>query len=126
MAKRKTVEQPDIRPGDGPFLALLDQLEAAFNWEQEEIKKLNQREQTSNLLLEQLAASMSESRQKELARREEARKRRLEREKAAKAETGVGIAVLEPHQNPQEGPQDAPGTTKGMVAVGRRTPRKSS
>jgi CRISPR/Cas system-associated protein Csm6 len=116
-SKTKLKPEPVVVASDESILAMLDELNAL-----EESRQLS--EEIANEQLEQLAVSMGESRRKELARREEVRKQRLEREKAAKAEKGVRIAILEPHQNPQEGPQDALGAAKGGSGGSLPHPRK--
>lgn len=116
-SKTKLKPEPVVVASDESILAMLDELNAL-----EESRQLS--EEIANEQLEQLAASMGESRRKELARRKEARKRRLEREKATKAGKGAGIAILELHQNPQESPQDALGATKGGSGGSLPHPRK--
>jgi hypothetical protein len=96
----------DIRPGDGPFLALLDQLADMFNADvRSEMERIKQQEEADRQF-ELLTAELNESRKIELARREECRKRRLEREAAEKASRKAP-------RNGRGGGRNDAGATKG-------------
>ena len=102
-----------IRPGDGPFLALLDGLVALMNRDPEAERKIQQEE--ADRQLEILAVQLNQSRQKELERRAEVRRKRLEREAAEKAvrEAPVEKSSVKAKGNADSRSLNAPGRVLG-------------
>lgn len=98
MAKRKSkpIVSPffdgvktkvEVRPEDAPFLRLVDALSAFASYDPE--KEYQQRIAEGERQLEIVAQQVLAQQEKELARRAECRRLRLEREKAEKLAAGV-------------------------------------
>ena len=104
MAKRKSQPKPEpkyvspffdgvrvdveIKPGDGPFLALIDMLSAFATYDPE--KEYDDRIAEGERQLEIIAAQIEAQQKRELARRAECRAKRLEREAVEKAAAEAG------------------------------------
>lgn len=86
----------EIKPGDGPFLRLLDALTAYKDYDPE--KEYDQRIAEGERQLEIVAAQILARHEKELARRAECRRLRLEREAAEKAAAEAESRSKSPRQ----------------------------